>query len=127
MPTKSAKRVARPGPGRLSAEGAAGLMDRLLDAAHALFNKQGFSETTIDQIAKEAGASTKTIYTRFANKGEIMQAVVHRLVERSVASMPRQILDLVGQLDDLLGNALDVRRASTPVADLLAPRILLPL
>ncbi len=43
------------------------------------------------------------------------------------AHVPGQVLDLVGQVDDLLGNIVDVGRLRAPVADLLAPRVLLPL
>ncbi|MBL8551781.1 MAG: TetR/AcrR family transcriptional regulator [Hyphomonadaceae bacterium] len=76
-----ARSAARPtGPGRLSAEEAAKLPDRLLDAALKLFTERGYAQTTMDEIAREAGASTKTVYSRFANKGEIMQAVVQRNV-----------------------------------------------
>ncbi|HEY0265459.1 MAG TPA: TetR/AcrR family transcriptional regulator, partial [Rhizomicrobium sp.] len=75
----------RSGPGRLSAEELAGLPDRLMDAALALFNAQGYSDTTMEQIARQAGASTKTLYSRYANKAELVKAVVSRMVERSLA------------------------------------------
>jgi AcrR family transcriptional regulator len=72
-------------PGRLSAEQAAELPDRLLDAALSLFTERGYGDTTMEQIAKRAGASTKTIYSRYANKAEILRAVVTRIVERTIA------------------------------------------
>jgi len=68
----------------LSAEETAELPNRLLDAAMKVFSEHGFSDATMDQIAKEAGASTKTIYARFSNKSEILKAVVRRLVDRNV-------------------------------------------
>ncbi|HVZ99614.1 MAG TPA: TetR/AcrR family transcriptional regulator [Caulobacterales bacterium] len=74
------------GPGRLSAEETAQLPTRLLDAAFKLFMQKGYAATSMEQIAREAGASTKTIYSRFANKGEILRAVVHRMVERTIAA-----------------------------------------
>lgn len=61
-------------------------MDRLLDAAQALFVEQGFANTTMEAIAREAGSSTQTIYTRFANKTELLEAVVRRVVEGTVAA-----------------------------------------
>jgi AcrR family transcriptional regulator len=76
----------RAGPGRLSAEEAAELPDRLLDAAMALFSDEGYAGTTMEKIAKKAGASTKTIYSRYANKGEVLQAVVRRVVDRAVSA-----------------------------------------
>lgn len=85
MPASSAKKRPSLGPGRLSAEDAAELPDRLLDAAFLLFTEQGFAGATMDGIAKRAGASTKTLYSRFANKSEILEAVVRRNVQRTVA------------------------------------------
>lgn len=76
----------RSGPGRLSAEELAGLPDRLMDAALNLFNAQGYSDTTMEQIARLAGASTKTLYSRYANKAELAKAVVTRMVDRSMAA-----------------------------------------
>jgi AcrR family transcriptional regulator len=76
----------RSGPGRLSAEELAGLPDRLMDAALSLFNAQGYSDTTMEQIARQAGASTKTLYSRYANKAELVKAVVSRIVEHSIAA-----------------------------------------
>jgi len=84
MPANTKKRP-HLGPGRLSAEAMAELPDRLLDAAFDLFKEQGFSDTSMDQIARRAGASTKTIYNRFANKAEILEQVVGRNVQRTVA------------------------------------------
>ena len=59
---------ARGGPGRLSAEDAALLPDRLLDAALELFNERTYAEATMEQIARRAGASTTTLYARYADK-----------------------------------------------------------
>jgi AcrR family transcriptional regulator len=84
MPLKNAVRLKRVGPGRLSAEQTAELPTRLLDAALKLFSENGFEKTTMDQIAREAGASTKTIYARYSNKEDVLHAVVHRLVERTI-------------------------------------------
>jgi AcrR family transcriptional regulator len=80
-----AKRPSR-GPGRLSAEEAEQLNDRLLDAAAKLFSEAGYAATTMDKIAREAGASTKTLYSRYANKADILQATVRRFVERTLAA-----------------------------------------
>jgi AcrR family transcriptional regulator len=85
MPKKKAAKP-RGGPGRLSAEDAARLPDRLLDAALELFNERTFADTTMEQIARRAGASTKTLYARYADKADLVQAVVNRIIERSLAA-----------------------------------------
>jgi len=76
----------RGGPGRLNAEDAARVEDRLLDAAQELFNEKSFADTTMDQIARRAGASTKTLYSRYTDKVAVVQAVVDRIIERSLAT-----------------------------------------
>jgi len=81
------KRAKSRGPGRLSAEDAAKLPDRLLDAALELFNERNYADTTMEQIARRAGASTKTLYARYADKAEVVQAVVNRMIERSLAAV----------------------------------------
>ena len=46
--------------------------DRLIKAALTLYDKQGFSETTIAQIATEAGLTTRTYYRHFNDKREVL-------------------------------------------------------
>jgi AcrR family transcriptional regulator len=46
----------------------------------------------MDQIAKRAGASTKTLYSRFDNKSGILEAVVRRNVQRTVADHLRSFV-----------------------------------
>lgn len=89
MNALSTKKRPRVGPGRLSAAAAAELPDRLLDAAFTLFSEHGFAGASMDQIAKNAGASTKTLYSRFNNKAEILEAVIMRNVQRTVADVLR--------------------------------------
>lgn len=74
----------RAGPGRLSAEETAGLTNRLLDAAAELFVSLGYSGTTMEAIARTAGASTKTVYSRYANKADMLQAVLQRLLDQAI-------------------------------------------
>jgi len=87
---------ARRGAGRLPAEEAAKLNDRLLDAAQALFSEKGFAAATMDEIARQAGSSTQTIYSRFANKTEMLEAVVQRVMDRTIAAQSSAGLDPSG-------------------------------
>jgi AcrR family transcriptional regulator len=79
---KSAK--PRGGPGRLSAEDSAKLPDRLLDAALELINERSFADTTMEQIARRAGASTKTLYARYSDKADVVDAVVNRFIKQAL-------------------------------------------
>ncbi len=85
MPEKSKPKRTPRGPGRLSAEATADLPNRLLDAAFTLFVRDGFAKTSLERIAREAGASTKTVYARYADKTEVLDAVVQRIIATTLA------------------------------------------
>lgn len=46
--------------------------EALVDAAYALFAKQGFGATTMDQIADRAGLSRRTAFRYFASKEDLV-------------------------------------------------------
>lgn len=82
---KKTRKAVSSGPGRLSAEAAAAVPDRLMDAAFQLFSRKGYADTSMEEIARTAQASTKTIYSRYANKTELLKAVVERIISRAMA------------------------------------------
>ena len=47
----------------------------IVDAAFTLFEKHGFSNTLMEQIAEHAGVSRSTLYRRYSNKEEIVLEV----------------------------------------------------
>ena len=49
--------------------------NEILQAAHALFNKQGYHGTSMRQIAKESGIALGGLYNHFASKEEVFQAI----------------------------------------------------
>ncbi len=56
---------------------------RIRESARKLFASQGFAETTIAQIAEDAGVSPQTVYAVFGTKGGIVGAMLE-LLEESV-------------------------------------------
>ncbi len=54
--------------------------DRVLDAATALFLKQGFGRTTLDQVSERSRTGKSTLYGRYANKEALFAAVVTRSI-----------------------------------------------
>ena len=48
----------------------------VLEAARRLFLERGYAATTIGDVAEEAGVSTPTVYTVFANKPGLLKAVI---------------------------------------------------
>lgn len=47
----------------------------ILDAARALFRERGFEQTSVQQIARAAGAATGTVYLYFPSKEHILAAI----------------------------------------------------
>lgn len=52
--------------------------NNILDAAKKLFEEKGLSQTTMDDIAKEADYSKSTIYVYFKSKDEIYNHIVYK-------------------------------------------------
>src|SRR3981081_2304306 len=75
-------RVGRPRRGTESAR-----TDGLIAAATRVFLRDGYGSTSIDKVAGEAGVSTRTIDERFKNKGDLLGAVISRLVERDMETV----------------------------------------
>jgi TetR/AcrR family transcriptional regulator, cholesterol catabolism regulator len=57
--------------------------ERILAKAHELFNKLGIKRVTMDEIALKAGMSKKTIYQSFANKDELVDAVLEEHLKKN--------------------------------------------
>lgn len=53
---------------------------RLLDAAEVLFQAQGVSQTSLQQIAHKAGATRGAIYWHFKDKAALFNAMMERVV-----------------------------------------------
>ncbi|NVN53215.1 TetR/AcrR family transcriptional regulator [Mycolicibacterium hippocampi] len=51
---------------------------QILDAAVVEFERHGFRRVALDDVARRAGVSRTTIYRRFANKDELVGAVIER-------------------------------------------------
>jgi AcrR family transcriptional regulator len=52
--------------------------DSILDAALVEFDRHGFRKVALDDVARRAGVSRTTIYRRFANRDELVSAVMDR-------------------------------------------------
>jgi len=51
---------------------------RLLDAARKLIAKKGLSDTTLEEIAEEAGYTRGAFYSNFKSKGELFNELLRR-------------------------------------------------
>ena len=57
---------------------------RLLDAAEVVFAKRGFHGASVDEIAREAGATTGALYSNFASKEDLFLALFEETVAADV-------------------------------------------
>jgi AcrR family transcriptional regulator len=64
---------------------------RVLDAAHALFEEVGYDAATIREIAKRAEVSVGSVFTSFVSKAHVLAQV-----------MQERLIDLYGELDRVL-------------------------
>ena len=77
---------------------------RILEEARELFFMQGYEATTLDAIADRLNVTKPFIYSYFKNKSEILNAICHVGISRSLATLdealasglaPREMLRLV--------------------------------
>ena len=50
---------------------------QIIEAARKLFNKYGFKKVTMDEIAREANVTKKTVYTYFSSKEELFKYFIN--------------------------------------------------
>lgn len=62
--------------------------ERIVDAALQLFREKGFDETTMRDIAAEAGAATGAAYYYFRSKEELVMAFYVRTADEARTLMP---------------------------------------
>jgi TetR/AcrR family transcriptional repressor of mexJK operon len=61
---------------------------RILEAARSHFYAQGFERASVDAIAQDAGVSKMTVYSHFASKEVLFEAVIRDRTGRVVAALP---------------------------------------
>lgn len=80
--------------------------NQILDAAWSCFAKRGYHQTTMQDIATDAGISAGAIYRYYASKEAVLAAITERNTERyaelladirSEAKEPMDVLDAIGQ------------------------------
>lgn len=80
--------------------------NQILDAAWSCFAKRGFHQTTMQDIATDAGISAGAIYRYYASKEAVLASITERNTERyaelladirSEAKEPMDMLDAIGQ------------------------------
>ena len=94
---------------------AVGKAETILAAAERAFLASGFGAVSMDQVAREAGASKATVYAHFTGKEELFGAVVARVSERRFGGFSAEALD-----------PRDIERSLTTIATRFLDLILSP-
>lgn len=63
--------------------------DRVLDTAAALFVERGVTGTTLDDVRAAARVSKSQLYHYFADKDDLVHAVIERTVEQVLEAQPQ--------------------------------------
>jgi len=69
-------------------EQAAATRREILEAAQRLFERQGYTATTMATIAAEAGVALKTVYVAFETKSGLLRGLWHLLLRGDQADVP---------------------------------------
>jgi AcrR family transcriptional regulator len=103
----------------------------LLDAASRRFIAVGIDKTTMEDIAREAGAGKATLYRYFPNKAAVVDALVRRETRRFERRLRRAVAQAptpTEQAEDAFVAALDFLRSHPMLNKSLheEPAVLLP-
>ena len=79
---------------------------RIAQAARRLFAAQGYGATSIDAIAKESGVATRTVYSAFGTKREILSLICDQWLSAAGAiERAGQVLAIEDPVERLRGAA----------------------
>ena len=94
----------------------------MLDAAVRAFARRGFSGLTMDDLAREAGYSTASLYNYFPNKDAVLCALVDRSLERMLRAVEGPLplgLSPVQRLESIVLRLLEEAREHLWLTELL--------
>ena len=89
---------------------------KIMDAAFHMYSQKGYYQTTVDEIAKEAGVSTGIAYRYFKNKKDLLLQTLQYLEEKVSTlmadgiSLPQDTLQISVLLDGLLVQFEEIHR-----------------
>ncbi|MDB4881129.1 MAG: hypothetical protein JWL60_2575 [Gemmatimonadetes bacterium] len=74
----------------------------ILDAALDVFVREGFADTRITDVARQAGVTTGTVYLYFAGKEAVFEAAVLRAMDAMLTPSEQRVRAHVGSAEALL-------------------------
>ncbi|OLL75913.1 Transcriptional regulator, TetR family [Pseudonocardia sp. Ae168_Ps1] len=90
--TQAARR--RPGPSKADAQ-----RQRLVSEAAAIFSRQGFRATSMNEIAAAVGMSKPALYYYFRNKEELLVRIYSDVLDESLAMARETVADATSSFD----------------------------
>lgn len=93
--------------------GAKGMRTRtaLIRAAQTVFERRGFLETTLDEVTREAGVASGTLYTYFTNREELLTALIEDAYAQSVVPAHSRPVDEGDPVERIRAGNLEYVRA----------------
>jgi AcrR family transcriptional regulator len=85
---------------------------RILDAAAKLFVERGYAATTIEAVAEEADVAVETVYARFKNKRNLLEAYLDVSIVGDAAPVPLMDRPEVKAVADAIDQREQVRLAA---------------
>jgi TetR/AcrR family transcriptional repressor of mexJK operon len=113
--------VSQPLSGKPARPGRPDKRHAIIDAAKEVFLRQGFTDTSVDVIAAEAGVSKQTVYNHFGDKTKLFTAVIEAAQEEAASAAEERFAAFFRESGDL---EVDLRAAARIWTDLvLAPEV----
>ena len=90
--------------------------EQVIEAARKLFHRFGFKKVSMDEIAREAGVTKKTIYMYFGSKEELLKYFIQEEIsnmEKIVEKVEAQNLDFFETVNQAIYEILQYRNIRT--------------
>jgi len=81
---------------------------KIIAVAMELFNKQGFDQTTVEQIAAKADVARGTVYNHFPEK----EAIIYEYVQGVIREQKTEVISHLKQLPDTRSRLIEALRKS---------------
>jgi AcrR family transcriptional regulator len=97
----------------------------LLDGALEVFSADGYSRASIDNIARAAGVSTRTLYNHFGDKAALFEAVIVDSAQRVADAQVITVQRYLGRIIEIEADLIEFGRVWATQSDHYAPHFAL--
>jgi AcrR family transcriptional regulator len=80
---------------------------RILESGYALFYRRGFNRVGVDEIARAAGVTKRTLYYHFRSKDELLASVLQRQHELALAQVRNWAEGLSGGANEVFDSLFE--------------------